>query len=167
MEQGGSNSSEYNNFTYTNENRTSAQKSKQGIDLGNWQIISRASRWHGVGSKQTLPSLQYSIPHAELLQEVLRDPVLWQPKLTMIYKVEESRLKAHNPIKIEGHDIKFCSKADHVGVVQSSASNRPHILSRICSHRKALRMKSRANPLVGLWLQCIYGTPVLYYYQGC
>ena len=88
-------------------------------------------------------------------------------KLTMIYKGEESRLEAHNPIKIEGHDIKFCSKADHVGVVQSSASNRPHILSRICSHRKALRMKSRANPLVGLRLQCIYGTLVLYYYQGC
>ena len=88
-------------------------------------------------------------------------------KLTMIYKGEESRLEAHNPIKIEGHDIKFCFKAHHVGVVRSSASNMPHILSRICSHRKAVCMKNRAKPLVGLRLQCIYGTPVMYYYQVC
>ena len=45
----------------------------------------------------------------------------------------------------------------------------PHIISRICAHRKALRatlsagtsQKSRADPLVGLKLQCMYGTPVL------
>ena len=45
----------------------------------------------------------------------------------------------------------------------------PHILNHICSHRKALRVtlssgaaqKCRANPLVGLKLQCVYGSPVL------
>ena len=82
-------------------------------------------------------------------------------KLLRISKCDEDSLEVHNPIQIDGHEISFSSKADHVGVVRSNDGNMPHILSRICSHRKALRMtlssgtaqKSRANPLVGLRLQ--------------
>ena len=48
--------------------------------------------------------------------------------------------------------------------------NLPHLLRRISSHRKALgatlssgtAQKSRANPVVGLRLERVYGSPVLF-----
>ena len=170
LEQGGSNSSEYYKL-YSNENLTSAQKSEQGIALGKSQIISAIGLADDTALVANKLSCLSNILY--LTQNYCKKYGVTlsydKTKLMMIYKGEESRLEVHNPIRIEGHEIEFCSKANHVGVVRSSAGNMPHILNRICSHRKALRMtlssgsaqKSRANPLVGLRLQCVYGTPVL------
>ena len=75
-----------------------------------------------------------------------------------------------NPICIDDHLIDFSEEAEHVGVVRSSTQgNIPHLMNRICSHRKAMgaalssgvAQKSRANPLVGLKLEKVYGSPVL------
>ena len=51
----------------------------------------------------------------------------------------------------------------------------PHILGRICAHRKSLRAilskgiakNSRVNPIIGLKLESVYGLPVLLSGVGC
>jgi hypothetical protein len=79
-------------------------------------------------------------------------------------------LEVYNPICIDGHEIDFSEEAEHVGVIRSSTQgNIPHLMNRICSHRKALRatlssgvaQKKRANPVIGLKLENVYGSPVL------
>ena len=66
--------------------------------------------------------------------------------------------------------IDFTQQAEHVGIIRSSLGhNLPHILNRISSHRKAMgatlsagtAKKSRANPLIGIRLERVYGSPVL------
>ena len=79
-------------------------------------------------------------------------------------------MEIFNPISIDGHTIDFSKEAEHVGIVRSAEKgNLPHILKRISSHRKALgatlssgtAQKSRANPVVGIRLEKVYGSPVL------
>ena len=45
---------------------------------------------------------------------------------------------AHNPIKINGLQIKFSSTAEHVGIVRSIEGNRPTIFAGFTGHRRAL-----------------------------
>ena len=86
-----------------------------------------------------------------------------------IAKGNRHSLETFNPIQIDGKQIAFSETAEHVGIIRSSDGNIPHIMNRISSHRKALgaklssgtAQKSRANPMVGLRLEKIYGTPVL------
>ena len=74
-----------------------------------------------------------------------------------------------NPICIDNHQIEFSESAEHVGVIRSCDGNMPHLMSRISAHRKAMfatlssgmAQKSRANPMVGLRLEAVYGIPVL------
>ena len=75
----------------------------------------------------------------------------------------------YNPISINGHQIEFCQEAVHVGVIRSEKGKIPHIMNRIAAHRTALgatlssgvAQRSRANPLIGLQLEKIYGSQVL------
>ena len=170
LEQGGSNSSEYYKI-YSSENLTSAQKSEQGIDLGGSQIISAIGLADdtvlAANKLSSLANILYLVQsYCEKYGVTLSCE---KTKLLRIFKCDEINLEQYNPIAIAGQEIKFCAKADHVGVLRSCTGNLPHLLGRICSHRKAMRMtlssgsarKSRANPLVGLRLQSIYGTPVL------
>ena len=92
-------------------------------------------------------------------------------KLLCIHKSAiGDNLEEYNPITIDDKKIEFSEKAEHVGIIRSTTDgNMPHILNRICCHRKALQpllscgvaQKRRANPLVGMRLQSMYGTPVL------
>ena len=178
LEQGGSNSSEYYKI-YSNENLICAQKSEQGIDLGKSkdlhlgtsQIISAIGLADDtVLAANKLSSLSNILYLTQNYCEKYGVTLSYdKTKLLRIAKCDENNLELYNPIRIDGHEIGFSRKAEHVGVLRSCDGNMPHIMSRICSHRKALRItlssgsarKSRANPLVGLRLQNIYGTPVL------
>ena len=90
-------------------------------------------------------------------------------KLLKISKSDQNYLETYNPIIIDEQLIEFSEEAEHVGVIRSMTGNQPHLMNRISSHRKALRatlssgmaQKCRANPLVGLRLEKIYGSPVL------
>ena len=72
---------------------------------------------------------------------------------------------------MDGHAIGFSEEAEHVGIIRSSKKgNLPHILKRISSHRRAMwatlssgtAQKSRANPIVSMRLEKLYGSPVLF-----
>ena len=81
-------------------------------------------------------------------------------KLLQISRNCETELEVYNPIIIDGHQIEFSEEAEHVGIIRSTKGNVPHLMNRICSHRKAIgatlssgvAQKSRANPIIGLRL---------------
>ena len=182
LEQGGSNSSEYYKM-YSNENLTSAQRSEQGIDLGNSQVISA-----DLGNSQVISAVGLADDTALTANRLSSlANILFLVKnycskygvklsadktklLCISNKSIKNNLEEYNPITIDNKEIDFSEKAEHVGIIRSNRDgNMPHLLNRICCHRKALQpllssgvaYKRRANPLVGLRLQCIYGTPVL------
>ena len=175
LEQGGSNSSEYYKL-YSNENLISAQKSHQGINLGNFLgnpiVISAV----GLADDSVLVANKLS-KLANILfltKNYCRKYGVTlsheKTKLLRITRKEPTELETYNPIAIDNHTIDFSEEAEHVGVIRSSEKgNLPHLMNRINAHRKALAatlssgiaQKSRANPAVGIRLQKVYGTPVL------
>ena len=170
VEQGGTNSSDYYKI-YSNENLVTAQKSKQGIDLGNSLVISEIGLADDSVSCSNKLSKLANILHLvknycdKYSVTLCHD----KTKLLRITNKHHTELEEFNPIFIDGHQIDFSEEAEHVGVIRSTKGNIPHIMNRICSHRKALgatlssglAQKSRANPLVGLRLETVYGSPVL------
>ena len=170
LEQGGANSSDYYKI-YSNENLTTAQKSEQGIKLGNSQIISAI----GLADDTVLTANKLSnIANILYLTKSYCDKYgvtlcAGKTKLLRISKCDPNYFETFNPIIIDGQPIEFSEEAEHVGVIRSMAGNIPHLLKRISSHQKALgatlsfgnAQKCRANPLVGLRLEKVYGAPVL------
>ena len=175
LEQGGSNSSEFYKI-YSNENLISAQKSRQGIDLGPYLGSSQVISAIGLADDTVLAANKLSNLSniLFLVQNYCKKYGVTlsyeKTKLMMIAnKSDRAGFTSYNPIIIDDHMIDFCDQAEHVGVTRSTEGNMPHILNRICAHRKALHgigaagtaKKARVNPLIGLKLQQIYGCPVL------
>ena len=171
VEQGGINSGDYYKI-YSNENLINAQKSSQGIDLGNSLVISE------IGLADDTVSCANKLTNlANILHLVTNYCEKYgvtlcheKTKLLRITNNHHTDLEVFNPIFIDGHQIDFSEEAEHVGVIRSTKhGNIPHLMNRICSHRKALgatlssgvAQKNRANPLVGLRLENVYGSPVL------
>ena len=180
LEQGGPNSSDYYKL-YRNENLTAAQESVQCIELGSsggkHQVISAIGLADDtVLAANKLTNLSNIL---FLTQNYSRKygVTLCHDKTKLFTKGDNSDNEFYNfnPISIDNHSIGLSDTAEHVGVLRSNDGNMPHILSRMCAHRKALRatlssglsQKSRANPLVGLRLQRVYGLPVLLSGVGC
>ena len=184
LEQGGSNSSDYYKI-YSNENLKVAQKSLQGIplnkspnkSLGNFQSLAKSQVISAIGladdtvlSANKLSNLSNIL---SLTQNYCkRYGVTLSHEKTKLVKMSRGNNNDHelyNPICIDTHNINFSDSAEHVGIIRSNEGNMPHIINRIRAHRNALRatlssgmsQKSRANPLIGLRLQCMYGSPVL------
>ena len=170
LEQGGSNSSDYFKL-YSNENLIIAQKSSQRIDLGDSQVISaigltddtvlatnKLSKLANILFLASSYCEKYGVTFSESKTKLLR-----------ISRNCETELEVFNPIFIDGKQIEFSQEAEHVGVIRSRNGNVPHLINRICSHRKAMgaalssgfAQKRRANPVISLKLNRVYGTPVL------
>ena len=174
LEQGRANSSEYYKV-YSNENLTTAQKSLQGVSLGKFPSKSRVISAIGLADDTVLAANRLSnLRNILFLTQnycmkygvsLCHD----KTKLVMMSRGDKCDPELYNPISIDNHEIGFSEHAEHVGIIRSNEGNMPHIINRICTHRKALRatlssgisQKSRTNPLVGLKLQNMYGTPVL------
>ena len=176
LEQGGSNSSEFYKI-YSNENLISAQKSQQGINLGAYLGASQIISAIGLADDTVLAANKLSNLSniLFLVQNYCRKYGVTlshdKTKLMVIASNNKAGLntEAYNPINIDDHTIEFSDQAEHVGVIRSTEGNMPHILNRICAHRKAIHgigaagvaKNTRVNPLVGLKLQQVYGCPVL------
>ena len=71
---------------------------------------------------------------------------------------------------INGQPVKFVNEAEQVGVLRNTAGNLPNIMNRISSHTKAMSSILSAdvawghhgNPQSSLWVQLLYGTPILF-----
>ena len=172
LEQGGGNSSELYKL-YNNDQLKIAQNSGQGVDLGNCLLISAV----GLADDGVLSSNKIS-----KLSNILYLTVDYCKKYSVTLCADKTRLlrlttpamdptnmEMFNPIIIQGKHIDFSEEAEHVGVIRSVNGNLPNTLRRISAHRKALgatlssgiAMKQRVNPMVGIRLEKIYGTPVL------
>ena len=171
LEQGGKNSGEFYKI-YSNDHLENAQRSLQGIDIGNNQIISaigladdsclvanKLSKLFNILFLTTKYCEMYGVTLCPSKTKLLR----------IAPKLDIDSLETFNPITINGQEIPFSSEAEHVGTIRSVNGNIPHIMNRITAHRKALSAtlssglayKSRVNPIVGLRLEKIYGAPVL------
>ena len=175
LEQGGSNSSEYYKL-YSNENLISAQKSEQGINLGNYLGKSVVISAVGLADDSVVVANKLS-----RLSNILFLTKNYCSKYGVTISHEKTKLlrisnnktadfEAFNPISIDNHTIDFSEEAEHVGVIRSSdKGNLPHLMNRISAHKRALAatlssgiaQKSRASPAVGIRLQKVYGSPVL------
>ena len=176
LEQRGSNSCEFYKI-YSNEILISAQKSRQGISLGGFLGTSQVISAIGLADDTALAANKLSNPSniLFLVQNYCKKYGVTlshdKTKLMMFANKDKAGLKTKtfNPINIDGHVIDFTEQAEHVGVTRSTEGNMPHILNRMCAHRKALHgigaagvaKKARVNPLVALKLQQVYGCPVL------
>ena len=149
LEQGGSNSSELYKM-YSNENLITAQQSEQGIDLGNSQVDlgnSQVISAVGLADDTALAANKLSsLGNILFLVKNYCDKYgvklsSGKTKLLCIHKrVLGDNLEEYNPITIDDKKIEFSEKAEHVGIIRSTTDgNMPHILNRICCHRKALQ----------------------------
>ena len=74
-----------------------------------------------------------------------------------------------NPLAIYDQKIEFSDQAEHVGVVRSPGGNLPHLLGRICAHKKSkaallstgLASRHRGNVAAALTEHNIYCLPAL------
>ena len=90
-------------------------------------------------------------------------------KLLRITNCCPDTLEQMNPIKINEKEIEFSESAEHVGIIRSNKGNLPNLLNRFTAHRRSLAatlftglaQKHRGNPIVGLRIERVYGTPVL------
>ena len=170
LEQGGIKSSDLYKV-YSNENLTTAQNSSQGIAMGGSQVISAIGFADdtalGANKLSNLSNILYLT--TKYCEKYCVTLCAEKTKLLRISKCDPNLLEVYNPIFIDGHQIDFSEEAEHVGVIRSIKGNIPHLLSRISAHRKAIgatlsagvAQKSRANPLVGLRLEKVYGSSVL------
>ena len=83
---------------------------------------------------------------------------------TSYSEIEAYYAKTVSPITMEGNPVNFVEKAEHVGVLRSSAGNLPHISNRIASHKRALAAVlpvglargHRGNPAASIIISNIY-----------
>ena len=73
-------------------------------------------------------------------------------------------------IKIDNVPVKFCTEAEHVGILRHTSGNLPNLLNRIIMHKKSLgtilsaglARSHRGNPAASLRVHQVYETPVLF-----
>ena len=77
--------------------------------------------------------------------------------------------KLVSPVSLGNEKLKFCSEAEHVGIIRSPDGNLPNVMSRMSAHTRAIRAVlpaglargHRGNPAAALRLEHLHGAPVL------
>ena len=174
VEQGGINSGDFFKI-YNNEQFETGHSSNLGVQVSNTITISTIGQADDACLlSDDIYNLQYLLMLSlQYCKKFDVDLCAEKTKLlalsTKDAKVFVDIFEAINPIKIDGHPIKFVQTADHVGVVRSADGNLPHIISRISSHKKALgatmsagiAQNHRANPTASLKAHQVYASTVL------
>ena len=174
VEQGGTYSSDQYKL-YNNEQFTTAQESKFGVDIGPLSIscvgeaddsVLFSTDIHQLGHLLQLTMAYCKKYKVEMTPEKTKLQVFSPPSL----KSYTNYMKAINYLSINGVPLSFTDNTEHVGIIRSSASqNLPHILKRISSHKKSLgavlsaglARSHRGNPAASLRIEKLYSFPVL------
>ena len=171
LEQGGVSSSELYKI-FAKEQLQLAQNSSLGISLGNLVISSIGQADDTVLLSNDIHKLFYLLELTKFY--CLKNEVELCPEKTIlqVYKPKSKALNDDivNPIKVNGKQIPFSELAEHVGIVRSTQSNKPTLLSRFTAHKRALAavlhsglaLRHRANPVAGIKVHQLYATPVLF-----
>ena len=170
LEQGGNNSSDLYKV-YNNELLEKVQKSKLGVPLGEGLVVSCVGQADDVC---LLSNDLYSLHN--LLQLTLNYCQQFhiqlcadKTKLLKISHASDTSLTFFNPLAIYDQKIEFSDQAEHVGVIRSPSGNLPHLLGRICAHKKSkaallssgVARRHRGNIAAALRVHTIYSLPVL------
>ena len=174
LEQGGVNSGDFYKIFGKNQLQLS-QDSHLGVRLARNLVISALAQaddtLHSSNNIHRLQNLVQLTVHfctkynVELSTEKTKLQVFFPKEFVK----EVEYLKTFSPINILGDKIEFSEFAEHVGIIRSVSGNLPNILSRISSHKKALgatlhsgaARHHRGNPVAGLKVDKLYGSPVL------
>ena len=170
LEQGGINSGDLYKM-YNNDLLKKVQKSKQGVSLGDGLIVSCVGQaddvcllsndLHSLNNLLQLTLTYCKQYHIQLCHD--------KTKLLQIHRGNNTSLSSFNPLTIIDKKVDFTSQAEHVGVVRSPAGNLPHLLGRICAHKKSkgallssgVARRHRGNVAASLKLHSMYSLPVL------
>ena len=170
LEQGGINSGDLYKI-YNNDLLAKVQDSKQGVSLGDGLIISCVGQaddvcllsndLHSLSNLLHLTLSYCKQYHIQLCAD--------KTKLLKIDRGNSDIFSFFNPLTIFDQKINFTTQAEHVGVVRSPAGNLPHLLSRICAHKKSkaallssgVARRHRGNIAAALKLHSMYSLPVL------
>ena len=126
-----------------NEQLNTAQSSSLGINIAHIQIaaigqaddaVLLSSDIYCLSNLLSLTMTYCSLYHVQLSHEKTKLQVFAPAKLQQ--SVQYWTLAS--PISIDNQFIEFVDTAEHVGVLRSVSGNQPHILKRICSHKRAL-----------------------------
>ena len=174
VEQGGTNSSDQYKL-YNNEQFTTAQESRFGVDIGPLSIscvgqaddsVLISTDIHQLGHLLQLTMLYCQKYKVEMTPEKTKLQVFCPPSL----EIYTDYMKTINYLTINGVPLSFTDNTEHVGIIRSSVSqNLPHILKRISSHKKSLgavlsaglARAHRGNPAASLRTEKLYSLPVL------
>ena len=170
LEQGGVSSSDCYKL-YNNELLKLVQNSRLGVDMGSSLVLS------GVGQADDTVLLSNDIRKLNhILQLCLNYCQKYQvqlntskTKLLMISPQRIDNFVPYNPINLKGEAIKFCTEAEHVGVIRAESGNLPNIVNRVSAFKRALGAITscglargrRSNPSASIHILSIYGSPVL------
>ena len=144
---------------------------EQGVDLGDGLRVSATGLADDTALSANSLSCLSNILYLTL-DYCAKYMVSLCPDKTRLLRITGKQVKdmeLFNPIKISGKNIQFSNQAEHVGIVRSVDGNLPNLLNRISCHKKALgatlcvglAKRQRSNPVVGLHIERLYGTPVL------
>ena len=173
VEQGGVPSGDFYK-AHNNEQLTSAEASKQGVNIQSSTISSAGQADDVMLCTNDIFSLQNLVHLTSSYCE--RFNVTLCPEKTKLLVLSSKANKSIadysmqvNPICINGTPINFASSAVHVGVIRSSSGNLPNILSRITEHKRALgsvlssgmSRGHRGNPSAAIRVEKLYACPVL------
>ena len=174
FKQGGINSSDYYKL-YNNEQLTSAQSSKLGVDIKSSVISAVGQADDVVHVANTVDDLNLLVTITEAYCKKYRVKLVPSKTKLLVFANNEHKSKVNlakllNPIKIDNIPVKFCSEVEHVGIVRNVDGNLPNLLNRITCHKKSLGALLSAgmarghhgNPAASLHVHQLYGTPVLF-----
>ena len=170
LEQGGCSSSDLYKI-YNNELLSTVQQSSQGVDLGAGLVVSGVGQADDVALASSDIHKLFNILQLALIycQKFCVKLCPDKTKLLVLASKQEHRLIPYNPISINGKEISFSSKAEHVGVLRSCDGNLPNLLKRFSAHRGALAAilftglarSHRGNTCASLKIHKTYALPVL------
>ena len=153
-----------------------AQESQLGVDVNGVMVaaIGQAddvalisNSPHKLACMLYLTNLHCIREHVELVPEKTK-LLVWSPTHK---KLQTDLLKLSCKIEINNNVIDYSTSAEHVGIHRSTdAGNMPHVLDRISAHKRAmgsimhvgLARNHQAKPSIGLQLEKLYGSSVLF-----
>ena len=142
FEQGGINSGDYYKL-YNNEQLTTTQNSKLGVNIKSSVISSVGQADDVIHVANTIDDLNLLVAMTEAYCRKYRVKLVPSKTKLLVFTNDENSSEVYlaklaNPIKIDNVPVKFCTEAEHVGILRHTSGNLPNLLNRIIMHKKSL-----------------------------
>ena len=170
LEQGGCTSSEAYKV-YNNDLLKILQDSSQGVDMGDGLVVSGVGQADDVALLSNNIFCLYNLLYLTLnfCKKFNIDLCPEKTKLLMLKRHYDQNFVAYNPIRLNGKEISFSQRAEHVGIIRSEQGNTPNLMNRLSAHKRSLAANlftgtarsHRGNLAASIKLEKLYSLPVL------